>query len=89
MKAYVQTKCERPDESFDCYQTTSVPVKTTDRPWKGRTQSGYGRALPTDYMVLWNGRWQRVKCICFSNSGTLYIGRAYSHLRTIRLDGEE
>ncbi len=37
------------------------------------TASGYGSKIPTEYMVHWRGRWRRVYCRIFSNSGTLYI----------------
>ena len=84
MKAYIQTKQRRADGSYDCYQTHCVPCRETARPWKGRTQSGYGRAIPTDYMVRWNGRWMRVKVIQFSNAGTAYIGRTYDQCLTVQ-----
>lgn len=51
MKAYIQTKQRRADGTYDCYQTHCVPCRETARPRKGQTQSGYGRALPTPYMV--------------------------------------
>lgn len=39
------------------------------------TRSGYGRKIPTRYMVRIPGqtRWRRVYCCCFSNSGTCYV----------------
>ncbi|WP_426050365.1 hypothetical protein [Brevundimonas sp. SL161] len=43
------------------------------------TASGYGERIPTAYMVRVVGRWRRVYCYVFSNSGTLFIGR---NLRT-------
>jgi hypothetical protein len=86
MEAYIQTKRARADGTFDSYLTTRVPVRETAVPWKGRTQTGYGRALPTPYMVEWRGRWHRVKCICFSNAGTLYIGKAYDQCLTVQIN---
>lgn len=59
--------------------TTEVPAK--DAPlWhheKGRsyTATGYGKRIPTQHMVFFNGRWRRVYVCCFSNSGTAYIGK--------------
>lgn len=41
----------------------------------GSTASGYGDYLPTRWEVLVGNRWRRVRCICHSNVGTLYIGR--------------
>ncbi len=40
------------------------------------TASGYGRRIPTRYMVQYMGKWRRVYCIIYSNIGTLYIGKA-------------
>jgi len=37
------------------------------------TSSGYGKKIPTRYMVKFNNRWHRVYTCIFSNSGTLYI----------------
>ena len=37
------------------------------------TATGYGRKIPTQYMVKHNNRLKRVYCCIFSNSGTLYI----------------
>ena len=86
MKAYINTKQRRADGSYDCYHTQEVPCKVVDTPRKGQTQSGYGRALPTRYMVFYNNRWQRVKAVCFSNAGTAYIGRVYSPCLTVDIE---
>jgi len=40
---------------------------------RSQTATGYGRKLTTPYKVEHNGRLYRVYCVCFSNSGTLYI----------------
>jgi len=39
------------------------------------TASGYGRRMPTEYMVKLPGskRWRRVYVCCFSNAGTAYV----------------
>ena len=55
------------------YRTEQVEHKTTDTPRSGQTQSGYGKNLPTQYMVKWHNIWRRVYTICYSNSGPLYI----------------
>jgi hypothetical protein len=86
MQAFIHTKCARPDGTYDTYQTISVPVKETETPWKGRTASGYGSALPTPYMVRYNGRWQRVKVICYSNAGSAYIGKKFTPCLTVDID---
>jgi len=46
-------------------------------PWQKRglmyTRTGYGRRIPTENMIRFNGRLHRIYCCIFSNSGTLYI----------------
>jgi len=39
------------------------------------TASGYGKKIPTSYMVKLPGspRWRRVYCCTFSNAGTCYV----------------
>lgn len=37
------------------------------------TSTGYGKKLPTQYMVNLGGRWYRVYCAIFSNIGSCYI----------------
>jgi len=37
------------------------------------TSTGYGRKIPTEYMVKFNNRWRRIYCCIFSNAGTTYI----------------
>jgi hypothetical protein len=39
------------------------------------TRTGYGRKIPTSYMVKLPGgkRWRRVYCCQFSNAGTCYV----------------
>ena len=47
----------------------------------GQGADGYGRKIATDWKALVNGRWCRVYCCCYSNSGSLYVsikaGRFY------------
>lgn len=45
----------------------------TGHPWSGRDSQGYGRKIPTDWMVQLGSRWHRVYVCCFSNTGTAYI----------------
>jgi len=46
-------------------------------PWQklglSYTTTGYGRRIPTTKMVRLNGRWRRIYCCCYSNSGTCYV----------------
>lgn len=37
------------------------------------TATGYGSKIPTERMVKYEGRWRRVYCAQYSNTGTLYI----------------
>lgn len=44
-----------------------------------QTASGYGKKITTQWMLKYQGRWRRVYCCCFSNSGTNYV----------RVDGQD
>lgn len=37
------------------------------------TATGYGRKIPTEWMILFRGRNYRLYCCCYSNVGTCYI----------------
>lgn len=67
------------------FQTIKVPVRRSERPWKGRTQSGYGAAIPTEIEVKWEGRWRRVKMAQWGNAGTAYIGKPGAWIATVDL----
>jgi len=88
LKAYLHTKEYDGRGGFTCYLSREVPVKMTDTPRSGRTASGYGRRLPTQYMVMVNKVWRRVYCICMSNSGTLFIGKSYDQKSTIDITND-
>lgn len=60
-------------ETWSCFWALAVEHKITDIPRSGQTQTGYGKAIPTQYMVRFHNKWRRVYCAIFSNSGTLYI----------------
>lgn len=62
----------RPDGSSDTFWSLSVPC--VERPIERRNVTGYGRRIPTRWMVLLNGRWRRVYCRTYSNSGTCFLG---------------
>lgn len=49
--------------------------KITEEPRYGRDALGYGRRIPTRYMVRLTDsrRWRRVYCCCYSNAGTCYV----------------
>ena len=79
MTAYIQTKHIRPDGTVDSVCTHKVNHKTSYLPWQklglSYTASGYGKRIPTCHMVQWQGKWRRVYCCIYSNSGTYYIGK--------------
>ena len=78
MQAYLNRKQVRPDGTMDTFQTITVDAKESPLWWQENglsyTASGYGKRIPTRYMVRFNGKWRRVYCAIFSNSGTCYIG---------------
>jgi len=49
--------------------------KTTKPPKWAASKTGYGRKIPTRFMVRLPGgkRWRRVYCCQYSNSGTCYV----------------
>jgi len=49
------------------------------------TASGYGKRIPTQYMVRFPGerRWRRVYCCVFSNAGTCFVGKNLSTGRVV------
>lgn len=47
-------------------------IRITEAPLH-RSASGYGRKIPTQYMLKIAGRWHRVYMMCYSNSGTAYV----------------
>lgn len=56
----------------ECYpQATYLWVPYTG--YFGRTRSGYGKRLPTDWVVRIGKRLHRVRCMCWSNAGTLWV----------------
>jgi hypothetical protein len=76
--AYLHSKHIRPDGTSDTFHTFKVDAKELPLWWQEKglsfTATGYGRKIPTRYMIRLNGKWRRVYCCIFSNSGTCYIG---------------
>jgi hypothetical protein len=60
-------------------KVNGVDVPAEKRPLLGHsaglsfTQTGYGKKIPTQYVVRYKNRWRRVYSCVFSNSGSLYI----------------
>ena len=67
----------RSDGTTDSYWTQEVESKTELLPWQAAglsyTASGYGAEIPTAKKVKFNGRWRRVYCRIYGNSGTAYL----------------
>ena len=59
-----------------------APVKHNPLWWHKQglsyTASGYGKRIPTEYVIYLNGRARRVYCCQYSNAGTLYVGKLSS-----------
>lgn len=71
----------------DCFLTQTCEAKDAPLWWHEKglsfTASGYGKRIPTRQMVKVNGKWRRVYCCVFSNSGTCYIGNFFAKSGTI------
>lgn len=63
-----------PDD-VDAARIQDVARNAWGYPRYGVNADGYGRKIPTQYMVRLKGdhRWRRVYVACFSNAGTAYI----------------
>lgn len=61
--------------SGDFQYLKASATKQTPSPRSGQTKTGYGKNLPTGYMIQLDqgGIWRRVYCVCFSNAGTMYV----------------
>ena len=79
LTAFVHGSHYRDDGTADTCYTVEVPIKRNPLWWQEKglsyTATGYGARIPTEYMVEFNGKWRRVYCRIYSNSGTLYIGK--------------
>lgn len=79
MQFFIHASTVRADGTQDTFSTVQVEHKTALLWWQEKglsyTATGYGKRIPTPYMVRFNGRWRRVYCAIFSNVGTCYIGR--------------
>jgi hypothetical protein len=68
--------------SFVCLRPTGPAVRITEVPRSGRTSSGYGSRIPTQYMVRTvDQKWRRVYVVCYSNCATAYV--RHGDVRTI------
>lgn len=78
MHATIRRATVRPDGTRDSFSTETVPARVSPLWWQERglsfTASGYGRRIPTRYMIRIGKRWRRVYCCQISNAGTCYVG---------------
>ena len=78
MQAFLNGSYTRSNGDKDTFWATQVEFKESPLWWQERglsyTSTGYGKRIPTRYMVKFNGKWRRVYCRIYSNIGTLYIG---------------
>lgn len=74
---FLHGHAERQDGTKDSFWTLEVEAK--DAPMRHHlaglswTATGYGAAIPSRYMVKYNGRWRRVYVRQYGNAGTAYI----------------
>ena len=91
--AFLHGSNRRANGDVDTLWVIEVPAKYEPMPHHKRglsyTATGYGRRLPTTWMVKFNGRWQRVYCCIFSNAGTCYIGRLTEFGERVSVEGGE
>ena len=74
---FLQGKSVRKDDSFDSLWTKERLVKDSPLPHHvaglSFTRTGYGSRIPTRQKVFFNGKWRRIYCRVFSNTGTRYL----------------
>lgn len=91
MRAYVHTHAARAGGSRDSFLTVRCEAKESPLWWQEKglsfTASGYGRRIPSHYMVRFNGRWRRVYVCQISNAGSFYIGRSLADGFTVSIEG--
>jgi len=84
VKAYLQFGGAFCGKAEGPFQTISANLKTTESP-VNRNVTGYGRRIPTCYMVEHNGKWRRVYACSFGNWPTLYIGTSAEPIATVNI----
>lgn len=90
MKAYLHFGGAFTDEQPCPRLTTSTEAKQSYLEWQKRgltyTSMGYGKRIPTTYMVKHEGRWKRVYCAIYSNAGTCYIESNRKPIATVDIE---
>jgi len=76
---YLHAKTIRADGDIDTAYTIKCESKHAPLWWQEKglsyTASGYGKRIPTERMIKFNGKWRRVYVYRYSNAGTAYIGK--------------
>ena len=89
MKGYVHTFSKRADGSKDSFCTIACEVKISRLWWQEKglsfTASGYGKRIPTQWMIKFNGKWRRVYMYQISNSGSAFIGKSLREGFTVNI----
>jgi hypothetical protein len=84
MDRTLHTYCIRPDGTKYSFASFAVESKIDLLPHQVQglsfTATGYGKRIPTNYCVRFNGKWRRVYCAIYSNIGTCYIGKLSDNL---------
>lgn len=79
MYAYINGSTRGENGEYSNSFTVQVEMKEKPLWWQEKglsfTATGYGSRIPTRYIVKFNGKWRRVYCRIYSNSGTLFIGQ--------------
>jgi hypothetical protein len=94
VKAYINGSTWGENGEYSCAFTQSVEIKEKPLGWQEKgllyTATGYGSRIPTRYIVKFNGKWRRVYCRIYSNSGTLFIGqlKPVGERLIVRIDSE-
>lgn len=77
MEAYLHFGSPFTSEQPSPRLTVSTEVKEDLLWWQKRglmfTKTGYGKRIPTTYKVKHEGKWKRVYCTIYSNSGVCYV----------------
>lgn len=85
---FLHGKSVRKDGSFDSFWTKECSVKDDPLPHHKAglsfTATGYGSRIPTIQKVFFNGKWRRVYCRIYSNSGTCFLRTAKTEVITVQ-----
>ena len=85
---FLRGKSVRKDGTFHAFWTKECPVKDDPLPHHiaglSYTDTGYGARIPTIQKVFFNGKWRRVYCRIYGNSGTCYLRTEKSEIIAVR-----